>query len=121
MKKFLQSKFATGLLTIALFAILFVTARLLTQKYRIDKQIQQLQARADQIRGENQQLSDLVAYLNTDQYKEKAAREQLNLKKDGEVVVALPGNDQEQIASAQTTNVEISNPRKWYEYFFSHE
>jgi cell division protein FtsB len=122
MKRFFESKFATGILAIALIAILFVTARLLTQKIRIDKQIKQLQARADAIRGQNQELSDLITYLNTDQYKEKAAREQLNLKKDGEVVVALPGNDSEQVASAQTTQVEqISNPKKWYNYFFQHE
>lgn len=120
MQSFLKSKFATGVLAIAFVAALFVTLQSLTQKYRIDRQIKQLQTRADQIRGENQQLSELVAYLNTDQYKEKAAREQLNLKKEGEFVVGLP-NQQEQVSSAEIVVTQKSNPEKWYNYFFLHE
>lgn len=102
-----------------LCAVLFVTAKALVQKYAVDRQIAQLQSRADQIRGQNDQLSDLVKYLNTDQYREKAAREQLNLKKDGEFVVAIPQNQQEQVASA-STEINLSNPQKWYNYFFKH-
>ncbi|MBX4204651.1 MAG: septum formation initiator family protein [Candidatus Doudnabacteria bacterium] len=119
MHSILKSKTGTVILSIALVSFLFVTGRLLAQKYQTDNQIKQLQAHADQIRGENQELSDLLKYLNSEQYQEKAAREQLNLKKDGEVVVALP-QQQEQIASARVTTQE-SNVKKWYEYFFRNQ
>lgn len=118
MQKILGSKFGTVCLIMALTAMLFVMARALSQKYHIDKQISQLRARADQIRGQNQDLSDLVNYLQTDQYKEKAARQQLNLKKDGEMVVALPQTDEGEVSSAVVTAKQQSNAQKWYDYFF---
>lgn len=118
MNKFFRSQIGTIVLSVGLVAMLFVAARTYTQKYQVDKQIKQLQGRADQIRGENQNLSDLVNYLQTDQYKEKAAREQLNLKKDGETVVALPRTNTGEVSSAVTTSNQ-SNPKKWYYYFFS--
>jgi cell division protein FtsB len=117
MKSFLRSKFATLVMLAVLGVVVFVTGKLLWQKYLVDEQIRSLQVRADQIRGQNSQLSDLVKYLNTPQYQEKQAREQLNLKKEGEVVVALPPSQQEQVASAGIV-VRKSNPQKWYDYFF---
>lgn len=117
-QKFLRSKIGTVVLSGVLAVVLFVTARLLVEKYQVDKQVRDLQARADKIRGENQQLSDLVGYLNTTQFQEKEAREKLNLKKDGEFVVALPPNQQNQPAPAPVP--VLSNPQKWYNYFFNH-
>ncbi len=116
MKDFLKSKMATIVLSGLLLVVLFVTARLLSEKYQVDKQISELQARADRIRGENQQLSDLVKYLNTPQYQEKEAREKLNLKKDGEYVVGLPKDQPDD--QTQTAEAQQSNPRKWFDYFF---
>ncbi len=117
MLNFLKTKIGTVVLSLALVGVGFLTLNSLLAKYRIDKQIRQLQARADQVQGQNQSLSDLVNYLNTDQYKEKVAREQLNLKKDGEYVVALPQNQQEQVAAA-STETQKSNTEKWFNYFF---
>src|SRR4051812_12789751 len=103
MSEFLKTRFASGLLALGLIGLAFLAGRTLVQKYRVDQQIKQLSDRANDIQGQNQQLSDLVKYLNTDQYREKAAREQLNLKKDGEVVVALPQNQPPDVSAATTT------------------
>ena len=120
MQKFLRSKLGTLVLVVALGGAGVLAARAILQKYTVDKQIAQLQARAQSISNDNQQLSDLVKYLNTDQYRQKAAREQLNLKKDGEYVVALPPDGTDQVASAATTaQTNLSNPQKWYHYFFN--
>ena len=119
MKGFLKSRVVTVLLMGLLVVVGFVTARLLSQKYQIDKQIAELQDRADRIKGENQQLSDLVKYLNTPQYQEKEAREKLNLKKDGEFVVGLPQG--EVAGESQTIVVNKTNPQKWFDYFFSNQ
>ena len=116
MKNFFQSKLGTLVLMGLFVSVVFAGAKALSQKYQTDKQVRQLQARTDQIKSDNSQLSDLVNYLGTTQYQEKAAREQLNLKKPGEVVVGLP-QDQPVVAAAATT-VQISNSKKWYDYFF---
>lgn len=116
----LKSKFGTIVLCLALGGAGFLAARAIIQKYTVDRQIAQMQARAASISNDNQQLSDLVKYLNTDQYRQKAAREQLNLKKDGEYVVALPPDTQESASGATTTTGgTLGNPQKWYRYFFS--
>ncbi|HEX5429730.1 MAG TPA: septum formation initiator family protein [Patescibacteria group bacterium] len=116
---FLKSKFGTVALAGASILILFVTVRLLAEKYHVDKQIRQLTARAEDISSQNQQLSDLVNYLNTDEYRDKAAREQLGLKKDGEVVVALPQQSTEQ-SQDQPPQAPASHPQEWFDYFFKH-
>ena len=116
MKEFLKSRLGTVVLSGILLMVLFVTARVLAQKYQIDKQIKQLESRADQIKGENGQLSDLINYLSTPQFQEKQAREKLNLKKDGEIVVGLPVNQQDQ--ETPPAVAQISNSKKWYYYFF---
>jgi cell division protein FtsB len=116
MKEFFRSKLGSVVLSVVLLLVLFGTGQLFVQKYRIDKQIKDYQAKVDAIKGQNAQLSDLVNYLNTPQYKEKEAREKLNLQKPGEVVVSLP-QDQPATASA-TTTVQTSNPKKWFDYFF---
>lgn len=119
MRGFLKTRIATVLLSSILIVALFVTAKLLWQKREIDKQISALSTRADKIRGENEQLSELVKYLSTPEFQEKEAREKLNLQKEGEIVVGLPQNEVEQVASA-STNEQVSIPRKWYNYFFNH-
>jgi cell division protein FtsB len=119
MKQFLQSRFATLLLLAGLGLVGFMTVKIFLQKMQVDKQIAKLQARADDIKGQNEQLSDLVNYLNTPQYQEKAAREQLNLQKPGEHVVALPQTSDATVASAVTSEPSASNTQKWYDYFFA--
>jgi cell division protein FtsB len=116
MSKFFRSKAATVILFGSLAVVLFATVKLLTQKYQVDKQIAELQARADRVRGENQKLSELVNYLNTTQYQQKEAREKLNLKKEGEFVVSLPNKNENTTEYVPPT--PESNPKKWYNFFF---
>ena len=87
------------------------------QKKEVDNEIKSLEQKAEQIRKDNQELSQLINYLNTDEYKEKAAREKLNLKKEGEQVVALP-KDSEFELSQQSNSEPVTNRQKWFDYFF---
>jgi len=117
MSAFLRTKSGTAVLLLVFAGVLFAAAQQIYEKYQVDQQVKKLQSRVDQIRSSNQELSDLVNYLQTDQYKQKAAREQLDLKKDGEYVVSLPPeqqtNDQPQVSAAQ-----VSIPKQWFNYFF---
>ena len=100
-----------------LFVAFFAT-RLYLQKRQVDAEIRKLQAQADEIAQNNQELSGLIKYLNTPEFAEKQAREQLNLKKDGEYVVVLPDTDEPASPDAAQPKAGTANPSLWFDYFF---
>lgn len=119
LKEFLNSKLATVLLSGALVLVMIITAKILVQKRMVDREVAKLQNQMDRISSENQELGSLVQYLNTPEYKEREAREKLNLAKEGEHIVVLPQGDtsgatQEQVEQKQ------SNYKLWLSYFFDH-
>ena len=89
------------------------------QKREVDSEVARLQSQSDNLNNSNKELSELIKYLETPEYKEKEAREKLNLKKEGEQVVVLPDSSEldvnGNVASANTS----PNPTKWFDYFFS--
>jgi cell division protein FtsB len=117
-QSFFKSKGTTWLLVAVLIFVLFITVRVFVQKREVDKQIQKLVAETEKVKRTDEQLSGLIKYLNTPEYQEKAAREQLNLKKAGEYVVVLPSNA-DSADNAQTNADSRSNARKWFDYFFN--
>ncbi len=80
--------------SIFLLFLIVVLARQYKQRYSIEKEISDLLAQQQDLQKNNQDLQDFIAYLNTDSYKETAAREQLNLQKPGEVVYSFAGAQQ---------------------------
>lgn len=92
------------------------------KKRSINREIQQLTQQAESLEQKNSQISDSLSFLNSQNYKEKIAREQLNLKKEGELVfdtVVNPNYSLQTKVQSPTTEISTSNPRKWYNYFFS--
>lgn len=87
------------------------------QKYQIKKEIAELEARAEKISRANTELSALIEYLDTPEYAERQAREKLNLKKEGEIVVAAP-RETDADKETEPELAEKSNAQKWYDYFF---
>ncbi len=84
----------------------------------IEAQKGKIQAQADLLEKKNNELSQSLQYLNSVGFKERVARQQLGLKKQGEQVYAfstLPHTDSGPI----TAEHEGSNFKKWWNYFFS--
>ena len=102
---------------------LSVTAlfREITDTLKVKKEIAKLEQEARALESKNQDLKNIVGYLNSPAYKEKAARENLNLKSEGEVAVALP-SDESSIDSQETIDGASHGPKdnmlKWWKYFF---
>jgi cell division protein FtsB len=115
---FIKSKTATAVLGLALILVVFMSVRLYVQKYQVDKEIKKLEEQASKIDSENQQLSELIKYLNTPEYMERQAREKLNLKKEGEQVVVLPSGMDDTGEVAGVGAESETNPKKWYKYLF---
>lgn len=87
------------------------------QKVDVDTEVARLQEQADKLAYDNKQLDELIKYMDTPEYKEREAREKLNLKKPGEEVYILAADSNAgQVAGAQEE--AQSNPKKWFNYFF---
>ncbi|MDB4940226.1 MAG: hypothetical protein JWO40_651 [Candidatus Doudnabacteria bacterium] len=102
--------------------LLIVQFRQYQSKREIQKEINDLSKQADQTQKNNQDLQNMIAYLKTDSYKEKTAREQLSMRKAGETVYSFSSTAAQaptpaQIAQAEKVKNE-SNPSKWWNYFF---
>lgn len=118
LQDFFKSKVMTWLLVAVILVVSVGFGRVYLQKRQIDKEIAKLEERADKVAKDNEELSYLVKYFNTPEYQERQAREKLNLKKEGEVVIGMPEESEE--ASTQVAANEPKNHAKeWFEYFFA--
>jgi cell division protein FtsB len=83
----------------------------------VEKEKQSLQLQISGLEQKNNELSKSLSYLGSSDFKERLAREQLNLKKDGEIVFGF--TDVAATVSSDTDNSKIPNYEKWIQYFFS--
>lgn len=107
-------------LLIALIAFLG-TAGLEYKQWRtrnsIDKEILALKAEEQNLFQANQELENSINFLSTPEYQDKLARLQLNLKKEGEIVVNFPPQIAKQSTGPENDSSK-NNPTKWWEYIF---
>jgi cell division protein FtsB len=115
-KKILSSK-------LIFICLLVVAAFLANVKYKqwqnqktISKEKEALIKQAQELEQKNLELKNSLTYLNSADYKEKTAKSQLNLKKEGEQVygfIDTQNNGQEETAPQNNK----PNYQKWIEYF----
>ncbi len=116
--KLLNSKIALVILII-IAAFLFKTEYSAWQKRKsIEQEITTLQNQQNALEQKNQELAKSLDYLNTSDYKEKIARQQLNLQKKGELAINFPDSINSQNSSALNINQNQKNWEKWWLYFF---
>ena|SRR3989344_230594 len=112
--------FWVTLLTLVL--TLSALSREIYQNVRTKKEVGKLERTAQDLEGRNTALKETISYLQSDIYREKAARENLNLQIPGEVAVALPtavtGATKQTGALEKSLRKDLSNARKWWAYFF---
>jgi cell division protein FtsB len=92
---------------------------------RIKSEVSALQAQADKIRQENENLSERISYFSSREYQEQEAKDKLDLQKTDETVVGvkeMPKTEE----SGTEPRVETSKEEgalpvylKWWRLFFS--
>lgn len=93
----------------------------------INDEIAKLQQQASELEGENQDLQEMIAYLKTDDFKEKEAKDKLNLIKEGEQMILVKENvfagkaglESEEKNQGPELVVHRENYYYWWHYFFS--
>lgn len=93
----------------------------------IESEIDALREEADRIGADNSFLKEQVEYLRSDHYKERLAKDKLNLRNPGEqVVVVQPSTkddnnkneEKEDSGDSNDKEEDFSNFEKWLKYFF---
>jgi cell division protein FtsL len=114
--------FRSKVFLIAVLALLIFVGSLELKQWEerrsVNREIANLQAQEQDLQQKNRDLENSLNFLTSDEYREKIARQQLNLKKDGEIVVNFPKDNLSGTAETAATHNK-SNPRKWWDYFFA--
>ncbi len=102
-----------------LVVIILPLARTYSQKKLVEKEIEDIKNQISLYEQQNQELGELLAYLQSDQSLEEQARQNLNLKKPGEMVVVIENKKNLlDAAEADKQANQASNLEKWWSYFF---
>ncbi len=103
-------------LVVILAGISILEFRQWRKRRQIQVEIAHITQQQAEYQQKNKDLEQSLSLLNTQNYKEKIAREQLNLKKDGEIVVNF-SNAAGPLAQSAPEALQ-TNPQKWWRYFF---
>jgi cell division protein FtsB len=128
-KKILRSKAFLVLAIIILAIMALYLGRVIHRKYEVAEEIKSIKERQESLVRENQRLGDLLEYLKTDTYKDRVARQDLGLQREGETVVVFSEGEDAVKPEAQLLvepPVEeklayVPIYKKWWRYFFVSE
>ncbi len=120
------SYFLVGLVLLALIS--YPLSKKIFQNYQLNNEVKNLNEEIKKMESHNQELKNLIGYLDSKSFTEEEARLSLNLKKSGEEVVVIKNNNEEakdlpavtaQTKYALTPGKKEPLPRRWWNYFFN--
>ena len=90
----------------------------------IDAEVNELKQTIADLESKNGELKSSLSYIQTPEFQELEAKRQLGLVKDGENVIIfsdkLPGKQKSSDSESDgETAPQLSNPQKWWNYFFN--
>ncbi len=112
------------ILSFFIVQILYKISKESRKQSQIDKEIAALEAEEKRLNLNKKNLSSLLSYVETDDFKEKEAKDKLNLVKEGEQVVLIKEDElrsaPEKEPEEKKTKVLVnrSNYYYWWHYFF---
>lgn len=116
---FSSQRFLAIIGLIFLLLIIFPLAKTYTQKRLVEKEIADVKQEISDFESTNQELKEMIAYLESDQSLEEQARLNLNLKKPGEKVIVIEASKNSSGSEdINKTTAAENNFVKWWHYFF---
>ncbi len=129
-RRILRSKFFIVFSVIILVVLVVFLGQVINRKYQVAEEIKKTKEKQVDLRSENDRLADLLEYLKTDTYKDKVARKDLGLQKEGETVVVIEEDEEaavpeENLLTLVEKEEEVSTYvptyREWWDYFFANK
>lgn len=115
--KIFYSRLFLGAVIIVLLTVFGLEFNQWQQRRKINAEISHLKQEQAALEARNTALQQSLQYFGSANYQEKLAREQLGLKKDGEIVINFPPEGLPGQSSTEPSKPE-SNPYKWWQYLF---
>ena len=120
-----KSRLAVTILALAILVLLLPNWwRTREKQSQIDREVALMKVDIQVNEGNNSQLKQMLAYLESPEFLEEQARIKFNLKKDGEKVVVVKDSEvisdilsQDQVG-VDEKNILPGNYQKWLDYFF---
>lgn len=117
-----HSLWHSNIFTVFLLALLLLSfikvAKEVLLRYEIKREISSLEGQLADLQAKSEKTDHLIAYLKTDEYIEKQAREKLNLAQVGERQINLVG-DEAGLVPVMASSSSSGNVAKWFDYFFN--
>ncbi|MDD5040233.1 MAG: septum formation initiator family protein [Patescibacteria group bacterium] len=128
-RKLLESRLVIALEVVMLIGLSFAVSKEIVRKYQVQTEIKQLEQKMSEMQKQNTELTGLIQYLDSNEYKEEQARLKLGLQKPGESVAAVLGASTETAVATthgqQVTRTEAAdattNPQRWWNRFFNNK
>ena len=121
MSKFTYSKFFIFILILILIGVITAVTKESYHKYQISRETTGLKKEIESLKKENELLSNILDYLDSEKSMEKEARLKLNLLKEGEKLVIITPDkkiDSKSQSLEDIQKTQSSNFKKWWEYLF---
>lgn len=119
---FFSSRWFMGLAFFVLVLLLIAFTRAYYQNFQIQEEIKRLQSESQKLEARRIETLDLLNYVKSPAYVEEKARTELNMVKEGEHMAIITnqsgGNRNGQVRNTMLQSDNISNPLKWWNYFF---
>lgn len=94
---------------------------------QIEAEINNLRTEAENLRQNNQEMTEKISYFGSSEYQERVAKEKLNLQKENESVAIIKpsfalrnSEKEEEITASKEVAAEKPNYEKWWNYFFKY-
>ena len=126
MKALANQVIEKGLIIVVILYISLSVSRSVMKNYQINTHIKELENKIQQLELEKNYLQSLITYYKTDTFKELKTREELGYKKEGEHVLSVPVENEQDALNAthvaarqEDSETHLPNYQKWFKYFFS--
>lgn len=122
MPKLLHSKAFIFFLGIVFILSLVALGRESYRYFRVSQEIKNLEKRIEELEANNEELTKMEEYFQSEEFLEREARLKLGLTKPGEkliIIKQLEEELEEEIEKEGAIAKEISNIQRWWEYFFN--
>jgi len=125
-KRFFSSRWFLVVGIILLVLLCLAYSRAFYQNYRIRQEIRRLESETVRLQAKKFELKDTLELVQSPGFVERKARTELNLMKDGEKMAVISGSqagatDDRQTSPSMVESRELTNPEKWWYYFFGSE
>ncbi|PIR93202.1 hypothetical protein COT99_01930 [Candidatus Falkowbacteria bacterium CG10_big_fil_rev_8_21_14_0_10_43_10] len=130
-RSILSSKFFSALALFIIILIAFPLVKKINQQRILNREIKELEEEVARVDNKNEDLRELIDYLNSDSFAEKEARVNLDMRKPGEKVVIFKDDGASDANKSEVETVfnipgldkgaeqvKKTNSQKWRAYFF---